>query len=117
MPVSKHYRDRVNTMRGVIQFIVDAKKPLSEWRLYYAVRGNNIYLLDVVSEMKEYGLIKLVPPPRNIPKRRYGEVGRVDAAHPKDVVAVTAKGLKFLKIANEIALLMPTAPWILENAS
>lgn len=117
---NRQHRDRITTYRAVLEYLSTSDRPMPEWRLLYAVRGASQYFRDVRLEMRKYELIKDVPLDNKTRKlnnnRKYGTMGNLET-HNTKYVTCTPKGLKFLKLTNELATLMPTAPWILENAS
>jgi predicted transcriptional regulator len=120
MTSNRQHRDRVSTYRAVLEYLSTSERPIAEWRLLYAVRGASQYFREIRQELRKYEFIKTVPLDNKMKKlnsnRKYGTMGTVET-HNTKYVTVTPKGLKFLRLTSELATLMPTAPWILENAS
>lgn len=120
MTPNRQHRDRIATYRAALDYLATSNRPMAEWRMLYAVRGASQYFKEIRQELRKYEFIKTVPLDNKMKKlnsnRKYGTMGTIET-HNTKYVTVTPKGLKFLRLTSDLATLMPTAPWILENTS
>lgn len=112
-----YHRDYYQITGLMLEFLVGAATPVAEWRLVYAARINPRVLAFHLVEMEKSHIIRRVRSNEaQRGRRKYGEIGVTDQTAQR-LVTITPKGRRFLKIVQQMAALMPTAPWILENAS
>lgn len=99
----------------MLKFMLEEGKPVTEWRLTYVARVTSTTLINYLQDMERYDLVKRVH--INEVKRgprKYGEVGHMSRTSQRRI-KITAKGQRFLSLTQDMAALLPTAPWILEN--
>lgn len=112
------YRDHMDIVRAALEAILNSKRPMTEWRLFYVLRaGGSQRLSTMIEEMCEYKLIKKVSTDsiRRGPPRKYGELGNIMPSKTSKYLEITPKGQKLLKIMNEMTELIPLAPWLERN--
>jgi predicted transcriptional regulator len=112
-----YHRDHYQIMGLMLELLVSAATPVAEWRLVYAARINPHVLAVHLVEMEKFHIVRRVRSNEaKRGRRKYGEVGVTDQTAQR-LVTITPKGKRFLMVLQQMAALMPSAPWILENAS
>lgn len=108
----------MDIVRAALEAILNSKRPMTEWRLFYTLRaGGSQRLSNMIQEMCDYRLIKKVSTNqiRRGPPRKYGELGNIMPSKTAKYLEITPKGIKLLSIMNEMVDLIPTAPWLERN--
>jgi len=110
-----HHRDYYQKMGAMLKFLLEEGKPVSIWRLTYYARITSYALIRYIEDMERFRLIKRVNTnERSRGPRRYGEVGQMDVSSQRHIV-ITPKGARLVSLTQQMAALLPKAPWILEN--
>lgn len=99
----RYYRGHMDQIRAVLRFLEDARTPQATLRIMYIARTKPDLVYRLVRELEDKGLVKVYV-------TEYENSGML-----RRRITITQKGKKVLQLLDELATLIPNAPWSVEN--
>lgn len=97
------HRGHKELIRGALAFIKQDAGNATRTRVLYGVRSNSFYVPNMLANMLERGLIQVI------------HTKREHSISDRHTFIITPIGNRALQLLDELASMIPDAPWLLEN--